>query len=81
MLAVEARMDMFDVIRADVVLVLNLAKSEGKAVEQGIALAREIPIIVVGLDRFNVFQYLPQYTFVKTVEEAIQLLKSEAVVS
>src|SRR3954464_15266950 len=41
----QAQADVDGVLAADVLVLLNLAKSEGKAVEQGIALQRGIPII------------------------------------
>ncbi len=53
----QAREDIEDVRRADVLVVLNLEKSEGKAVETGIALTCGIPVISVG-QRSNIFQAL-----------------------
>ena len=53
----QAREDIADVLKADCLVVLNLAKSEGKAVETGIALANNIPVISVG-PRSNIFQTL-----------------------
>ncbi len=53
----QALEDIEDVKRADVLIVLNLQKSEGKAVETGIALANRIPVISVGT-RSNIFQSL-----------------------
>lgn len=73
----EAVHDVADVISSDVVLVLNIEKSEGKAVEQGIAIAHGIPIIVIGT-RSNVFQYLPTVRVVSTLVEASRLLASLA---
>lgn len=64
--------DIADVRRADVLVVLNLEKSEGKAVETGIAIAAKIPVISVGR-RSNIFQALGYE--VGTPEEAITLLK------
>ena len=73
---VEAQKDIEDVMRADAVVVINSAKSEGKAVEQGIALAHGIPIIVVG-ERTNTFQYFdpPKVSVVGSVEDAIELIR------
>ncbi len=65
--------DFEDVQRADCVLVLNLEKSEGKAVEQGLALAWDMPLIIVG-ERSNIFQYLPQVRMMKTLDQAIGYL-------
>ena len=70
----EATKDMEDVFNADMVVVINSAKSEGKAVETGLALAWGIPIVVVG-DRTNIFHYFdaPITEVVGTVAEAITL--------
>lgn len=76
-LAQEAVNDLADVAASSQMLVLNLEKSEGKAVEQGLALAFGIPIIIIGDIRLNVFQFLPQVRLVATVEEALALVKSE----
>lgn len=74
----EAEMDISDVMVADYVVVLNSAKSEGKAVEQGLAIAYGIPIILVGKGS-NTFHYLSKVvTIVGSVEEAINLIKREA---
>jgi hypothetical protein len=54
-----------------VLVVLNLEKSEGKAVETGIALMNNIPIVSVGT-RSNIFQTLA--IEVETVQEAIAAL-------
>lgn len=67
----QAREDIQDVLRANALVVLNLQKSEGKAVETGIALAHGIPVISVG-DRSNIFQALGFE--VATLEDAIARL-------
>jgi nucleoside 2-deoxyribosyltransferase len=72
-----AAQDVAGVLTADVVLVLNTAKSEGKAVEQGLAIAWGKPIVVITPDikpSSNIFHYLPCYTHVKTLEEAIGII-------
>lgn len=69
----QAREDIADVRRADVLVVLNLQKSEGKAVETGIAIAAGIPIVSVG-DRSNIFQSLGYE--VDTVDDALVVLAS-----
>lgn len=72
----QAKEDIEDVRRADALVVLNLCKSEGKAVETGIAIAAGIPVISV-FPRSNIFQALGAE--VATVEEALALLaKREA---
>lgn len=65
----QAMEDIDDVRRADLLVVLNLQKSEGKAVETGIALAAGIPVVSVGV-RSNIFQTLG--TELATVEEALE---------
>ena|SRR6266436_1864464 len=69
----QAREDITNVLRADCLVVLNLARSEGKAVETGIALANNIPIISVG-PRGNIFQTLG--VEVPTLEAAILVLSN-----
>lgn len=73
-----AMQDMNGVAKADVVVVLNSAKSEGKAVEQGLAIAFNKPIIIIGelgSVSSNVFHYLPCYTWVADYEDALDKLK------
>lgn len=73
----EAQNDLDDLESADVVLYLNLAKSEGKATELGYALASAIPIFVVGGKQNNVFLHLPPIYgifHVDSVEDAIGAL-------
>src|SRR3990167_7650252 len=56
-----AKADMFGVMNADVVVLINSKKSEGKAVEQGIAIGLGIPIIAVGnrgQHSGNIFHFL-----------------------
>jgi hypothetical protein len=62
---------------ADVLVVFNTAKSEGKAVEQGIAINMNKPIIAIGKRgevSKNVFHYLPLYRWVDSVGSAIATL-------
>lgn len=70
----QAHEDIADVRRADVLVVLNLQKSEGKAVETGIAIAAGIPVVSVGT-RSNIFQSLG--VEVESVEQALDLLSGE----
>lgn len=71
----QAQADFKGVIAADKVVVFNTSKSEGKAVEQGIAIAMKIPIIVVGKrgdgTSKNIFHYLDCYNFTDDIEEAL----------
>ena len=73
-----AEKDACGVRTADAVVLLNSTKSEGKATEQGIAIALGIPIIAIGkLGELshNVFHYLPQYHWVNDLYEAVAKLK------
>ena len=73
----QALSDVFGVKRADVLVLINSQKSEGKAVEQGIAIAEEKPIVAVGRlgeIGMNVFHRLSNYTWVESVEEAVRVV-------
>ncbi len=70
----EAKRDLDDIAVSEVMVVMNLQKSEGKAVEQGIAIQKRMPLIVVG-PRTNAFQYLPQVKVVDNLYEVIGLLR------
>lgn len=66
--------DFEGVANSDVVVVMNTSKSEGKATEQGIALALNKPIIIVGergKESKNVFHYLENYTWIPTIDQAL----------
>lgn len=63
---------------ADVLVMFNLTMSEGKAVEQGIAIAHSKPILAVGKageHSRNVFHFLAHYKWVAGVDEAIEVLR------
>ena len=66
--------DFLGVVNADVVVVLNTSKSEGKAVEQGIAFAMMKPVILIGTPS-NVFHYLPSTHKVADINAALEILK------
>lgn len=73
----QATNDVRGVLRADVVIVVNSAKSEGKATEQGVAIADRKPILIVGKrgeHSANVFHYLPNVKFFDTIEQIIEFL-------
>ena len=73
----EAQNDIVDIDAVDVLVVLNLSKSEGKAFEQGYAYRRGIPIVVVGPlgePCKNVFQHLPSMIVLPDVEAACDWL-------
>lgn len=83
LLAEQAINDFVGVHHADFLLVINSSKSEGKAVEQGVALAKGIPIFIVGergAMSANVFHYMENYRWHPTVESAITAM-CKAVVS
>jgi nucleoside 2-deoxyribosyltransferase len=72
-----AEKDVDGVKHADKVVVLNTHKSEGKAVEQGLAIAYGVPIIVITPGEkptSNIFHHLPCYTHVQTVQQMLEAL-------
>lgn len=72
-LQVEAIHDVEDVAKADSMLLLNLCVSEGKAVEQGMAIKQGKHIYAVGQPS-NVFHHLTNYTWFDSVQEAIDAI-------
>lgn len=75
----DAQLDMEELLNSDVLVVLNLGMSAGKATELGIALAAGKRIILVGPravfgDKGNIFYALPQVEQVATVRDAILAL-------
>ena len=76
-LRTQAEDDVRGVRNADLVLVINSAKSEGKALEQGVAIALDKPIVIVGKrgeHSKNVFHYLPIYKWVDDLEGALNVI-------
>lgn len=71
----EAQVDVRDVRRSDILVLLNLCLSEGKATELGMAIAWGMPILAIGEPSQNVFHHLPECVWVRTVGEAIERLK------
>ena len=71
----QAMNDIEDLIKADLLMVINTRQSEGKAVELGMAIAALKRIIIIG-DRTNIFNYLniPRFDW---IEEAIAFLLAE----
>lgn len=67
-----AHTDVLGVLSADVIVVVQGVVSEGKAVEQGIAIANAIPVIIIGEKRTNVFQYLKWFTLVPDLATALE---------
>lgn len=73
-----AELDRKGVEEAELVLLVNSTKSEGKAVEQGIAIANNIPIIAVGKlgeHSKNVFHYMNLYHWVDDLEKAYTVIE------
>ena len=63
------------VAKTDAFVILNLALSEGKAFEFGVAYRQKLPCVVVGSRERNIFYHLPGVLQVETVEEAITVLR------
>jgi nucleoside 2-deoxyribosyltransferase len=73
----QATLDQEGVVNADMLILINSSKSEGKATEQGMALALGKPIVAVGklgAVSTNVFHYLPSYRWVDNLEEMVKVL-------
>lgn len=70
----QADEDMRGVHIADLFVLLNYEKSEGKAVETGFALAAGIPILLVG-GKSNLFHYSAGVTEAGSVGEAVEMAK------
>ena len=71
----QAMNDIEDLLNADLMFIVNSRKSEGKAVELGVAIATLKPVIMVG-QRTNVFQTLNIPRF-DTTEGAIEWMKEQ----
>lgn len=71
----EAQNNVDDLGASDVMLYLNIDRSEGKATELGIALMYGLPIYVIGGKRNNVFLHLPIITHVDSVEEFLSRIE------
>lgn len=72
-----AMSDRDELYRADVLVLLNLQKSDGKATEMGMALGLEKPVIVVGGREGNIFYWLPEPRHVPHMGAAVDLLLQE----
>lgn len=71
----EAQMDWIDVRSCDVLLLLNMRLSEGKAVELGIALEAGKRVVAISSPSHNVFHHLPQVEWYQTVGKAIEAIQ------
>ena len=69
----QAIADLHDIGCAQVLLMLNLASSEGKCVELGYALHAGLAILLVG-ERSNIFHYHPRIRLVPFLDAAIGVL-------
>lgn len=69
-----AKKDMDGVRTAHAMVLLDTQPSEGKAIEQGLALAYGIPIVAIGKPK-GVFQYLPKYYWVWDIYKAMDVLE------
>jgi nucleoside 2-deoxyribosyltransferase len=73
-----AKLDVEAVYQCDAVVVWNTQKTEGKAVEQGLAIAWDKPIVCITPGQppsSNIFHYLHNYVHVKSMAEAVEALK------
>jgi nucleoside 2-deoxyribosyltransferase len=70
-----AHKDLAGILTADLVVVVNSVLSEGKAVEQGIAMTAGIPICLIGRKCLNIFQNMDRFDKVDTPEEAVEWAK------
>lgn len=72
----QAIADFDAVTRAEVLVVLQLSKSEGKAAETGYAIASNIPVVVVSYEKEagNIFHYHPAVQVVKSEDDALAAL-------
>lgn len=76
-----AVLDRDAVHEADLLIVLNSQKSEGKATEQGMAIALDKPIIIIGtkgLASGNIFHYLKNYRWAADEDAAMDILATIA---
>lgn len=72
----EAQKDYDDLTKADTIVYMNLTKSEGKATELGIGLARGYTIYAVGGRQGNVFLHMPQIIHFNTFNEVMETLNA-----
>lgn len=71
-MATEAERDIVELSRAEAVIYLNIEKSEGKATELGFAIARSIPVFVIGGKQNNVFLHTHFVTHCFDLEDALE---------
>lgn len=74
-----ATLDYQGVCAADMLIVLNSTQSEGKAVEQGIALGLDKPIMIIGKlgeKSKNIFHYMNRYLWVENLDQMVKALET-----
>ena len=77
----QALADLHDVGCAQVLILLNLAYSEGKSVELGYALHAGLTVLLVGSHCTNIFHYHPRVRLVPSLDAAIEVLSPPGVPS
>ena len=70
----DARHDLTDLCNSEALVLLNLGLSDGKATELGMAIMRNMRIVVVGSKNGNIFYHLLQVTNVNTLAEVPKAL-------
>lgn len=81
-LAELAWFDMLGVLQCDALIILNYAKSEGKAVETGLALGLKLSdqggprIFLIG-PKSNIFHNMAFFEKYETLEEVLEVIKGE----
>ena len=75
-LAIHARRDMNAVLSCDIFVLLNLEKSEGKAVETGLALCRPLRPRMIGVGKrgTNIFQHLGYWEWIEKPRDLVPYL-------
>jgi len=66
--------DYLGVIQAEALVVINSDLSEGKAVEMGMAIAHNLPVVLIG-ERTNLFHFIPSVVVVPDVRQALRKLR------
>lgn len=71
----QALRDVMGVVAADIFVLLNSGKSEGKAVEMGMAMVLDKPVLIIG-EPSNIFHYLTDFVeVVASVDEGLTRIK------
>lgn len=70
----ESETDLQDVAEADIMILLNLEKSEGKMFEAGYAFALDIPVAIIGTPT-SIFHHLDGFGLFDSVEQFVRAYK------